>query len=162
MLIFPYPFVLTYVLVVQKNRLIETVLLSTHNICFGGEIGKLVFNYTLLSCGLAVLTKYFPKINPWSFSFFSTEKRQLSLFFNENLVLSGDTPIQNPQSMQGRSQRLYHVEAQEQIGGPEPPLKNEKNIGFLSNAGPDPLKNHKATKPAFNVEPSWACQRNAI
>ena len=24
-------------------------------------------------------------------------------------------------------------------------------IGFLSNTGPDPLKNHKATKPAFNV-----------
>ena len=32
-------------------------------------------------------------------------------------------------------------------GGPDPPpLKNHKNIGFLSNTGPDPLKNHKATK----------------
>ena len=31
-----------------------------------------------------------------------------------------------------------------------PPLKNYKNIGFLSKSGPDPLKNHKATKPAFN------------
>ena len=30
-----YPSVLTYVLGAQKNRLIETVLLSTHNICFG-------------------------------------------------------------------------------------------------------------------------------
>ena len=28
--------------------------------------------------------------------------------------------------------------------------------GFLSNTGPDPLKNHKATKPAFNVGPSSA------
>ena len=36
---------------------------------------------------------------------------------------------------------------------PPPPLKNHKNIGFLSNTGPDPLKNHKATKPAFNVGP---------
>ena len=27
------------------------------------------------------------------------------------------------------------------------PLKNHKNIGFLSNTGPDPLKNHKAIKP---------------
>ena len=26
-------------------------------------------------------------------------------------------------------------------------------IGFLSNTGPDPLNNHKATKPAFNVGP---------
>ena len=30
-----------------------------------------------------------------------------------------------------------------------PPLKNHKNIGCLSNIGLDPLKNHKATKPAF-------------
>ena len=32
-----------------------------------------------------------------------------------------------------------------------PPLKNQKDIGFLSNTGPDPLKNHKDTNPAFNV-----------
>ena len=31
---FFYPSVVTYVLGAQKNRLIETVLLSTHNICF--------------------------------------------------------------------------------------------------------------------------------
>ena len=35
-------------------------------------------------------------------------------------------------------------------GGPDPPEKSQK-IGFLSNTGPDLLKNHKATKPAFNV-----------
>ena len=36
-------------------------------------------------------------------------------------------------------------------------LKNHKIIAFLCNTvntGPDPLKNHKATKPAFNVGPS--------
>ena len=38
-----YPSVLTYVLVAQKNRLIETVLLSTRNIFFGWEIRKLIF-----------------------------------------------------------------------------------------------------------------------
>ena len=32
--IFSYPSVLSFVLGVQKNRLNETVLLSTHNICF--------------------------------------------------------------------------------------------------------------------------------
>ena len=42
------------------------------------------------------------------------------------------------------------------------PLKNHKNIGFLSNTGLDRLKNHKATKLAFNVRPSSAGQRNAI
>ena len=43
------------------------------------------------------------------------------------------------------------------------PLENHNNIGFLScNTGPDPLKNHKATKPALNVGPSSARQRNAI
>ena len=41
-------------------------------------------------------------------------------------------------------------------GGPD------KNIGFLSNTAPDPLENHKDTKPAFNVGPSSACQQNAI
>ena len=39
-----------------------------------------------------------------------------------------------------------------------PLLKNHKNIGFLSNIGPDPQKNHKATKPAFDYGPSLACQ----
>ena len=33
----------------QKNRLNETVLLSTHNICFGWEIRKLFFCYALLT-----------------------------------------------------------------------------------------------------------------
>ena len=42
------------------------------------------------------------------------------------------------------------------------PLKNHKNIEFLSNTGPDPLKNHKTTKPVFNVGPSSAHQRNTI
>ena len=36
--------------------------------------------------------------------------------------------------------------------GPPPPLKS------FSNTGPDPLKNHKATKPALNAGPSSACQ----
>ena len=47
-------------------------------------------------------------------------------------------------------------------GEPDPQaLKNHK-IGFLSNTGQDPLKNHKAAKPAFNVGPSTARQRNTI
>ena len=46
MLIFPYP---SYVLGAQKNNLIETVLLSIHNICFGWEIRNLIFWYTLLT-----------------------------------------------------------------------------------------------------------------
>ena len=36
------------------------------------------------------------------------------------------------------------------------PLKNHNFLGFLSNIGPDFLKNHKATKPAFNTGPSSA------
>ena len=35
--------------------LIETALLSTHNICFGCVITKIIFNYTLLSEGLTLL-----------------------------------------------------------------------------------------------------------
>ena len=44
---------------------------------------------------------------------------------------------------------------------PPPPWKITK-IGFLSNTGPDPLKNLKATKPEFNVGPSSARQQNTI
>ena len=48
-------------------------------------------------------------------------------------------------------------------GGPDPPpLKNHKTLGFLSNAGQDPLVNQKATKPGFNVWPPSARQRNTI
>ena len=48
-------------------------------------------------------------------------------------------------------------------GGPDPLLlRNHKNIGFLSKTGPDPLKNHKATKPIFNVGSLSARQQNAI
>ena len=59
---------------------------------------------------------------------------------------------------------LSHVRIQRGGAGdpdPPPPLKNHKNIGFLGTA-PDPLKNYKATKPAFNVGPTTARQRNAI
>ena len=45
---------------------------------------------------------------------------------------------------------------------PPPPEKSQKYRVFLCNTGPDPPKNHKATKPAFYVEPSSASQRNAI
>ena len=40
------------------------------------------------------------------------------------------------------------------IGGPDPPERSQK-IGFLSNTGPDPLKKRKATRPDFNVRPSY-------
>ena len=43
------PIFLAYVLGAQKNRLIEMVLLSTHNIYFGWEIRKSFFCYALLT-----------------------------------------------------------------------------------------------------------------
>ena len=46
-------------------------------------------------------------------------------------------------------------------GGRDPSWKITKNIGLLNNICSDTLKNHKATKPAFNVGPSSARQRNA-
>ena len=46
-------------------------------------------------------------------------------------------------------------------GGPDPTSWNI-TIFFFGNTGPDPLENHKATKPAFNVEPSSARQQNAM
>ena len=46
-------------------------------------------------------------------------------------------------------------------GGTGDPPEKSQNLGFPSNTGLDSLKNHKATKPAFNVGPSSARQRNA-
>ena len=38
-----------------------------------------------------------------------------------------------------------------EAGDPTLTLKIHKAIGFLSNTGPDPMKNHKAIKPAFGI-----------
>ena len=56
----------------QRKPLIETVLLSTHNICFGGEIRKIIFKCTLLSGGLLSLE------NKKVITFFQFEKMLLS------------------------------------------------------------------------------------
>ena len=45
--------------------------------------------------------------------------------------------------------------------GAQTPLKDHNKIGFLSNTGPDPLKNRKATRLEFNIRPSFGRQRNA-
>ena len=45
--------------------------------------------------------------------------------------------------------------------GPHPTHPFEKSHK-AKNTVPDPLKNHKATKPASNAGPSSARQRNAI
>ena len=49
----------------QKSRLTETVLLSTHNICFGWEIRKLFFCYALITkvLGTVHFIVYFSKIH---------------------------------------------------------------------------------------------------
>ena len=47
-------------------------------------------------------------------------------------------------------------------GGPDYTPEKSQLYRVLSNTGMDPLNNHKATKPAFNVGPSLARQRNAI
>ena len=44
LLIFSYPTFLAYILGAQKNRLIETVLLSTHNICWLRNMKFMHFN----------------------------------------------------------------------------------------------------------------------
>ena len=52
MQLFSYPAILTYVFGTQKNCLIEVVLWSSNNICFGWEIRKIIFSYAHLSGGL--------------------------------------------------------------------------------------------------------------
>ena len=63
---------------------------------------------------------------------------------------------------------LIHLHERIQRGAGDPYPIERKIKGFLSNTGPDPLKNHKSTKPAFNFGSSmlghhWpASERNAI
>ena len=60
MWIFSYPSIWAYVMGAQKNCLIEKVLLSTHNICFGWEIRKNIFLVRFLNlrpdqrCGISM------------------------------------------------------------------------------------------------------------
>ena len=49
------PINLNMCFIALKNRLDEMVLLSTHIICFGREIKKIVFQYALLSGGLMII-----------------------------------------------------------------------------------------------------------
>ena len=50
----------------------------------------------------------------------------------------------------------------QRVRNPPPPLpEKSQNIGFLCKTCPNPRKNHKSTKPAFNG-PSSTRQRNAI
>ena len=56
----------------------------------------------------------------------------------------------------------FHGRIQRGGQGVWTPLKNHKNIEFLSNTGPDPLKNYKDTKLAFNVGSLSAHQRNTL
>ena len=44
-----------------------------------------------------------------------------------------------------------HARIQREGKGVWTPPEKLQNIVFLSNTGPDPLKNHKATKPSFNT-----------
>ena len=61
--IFSYPLILTYVLGAQKNRLIETVLPSTHNMCFGWEIRKIV-SITLIGRACTIhSTRYYISVS---------------------------------------------------------------------------------------------------
>ena len=43
-----------------------------------------------------------------------------------------------------------------------PPLKTHKAIAFLSNTGPDPLKNHKATKPNDTTTPMRSSKKSYL
>ena len=59
-----------------------------------------------------------------------------------------------------------HVRTQREGHGVPIPLETHKNIEFLSNTGPDTLKNHKATKLAFQywaiIGPPAKCHLNGV
>ena len=73
---------------------------------------------------------------------------------------AGEARTRGP-SVSESSTGLTRADPEEGTGGPDT-LRNYKNIGFLSNTGPDPLKNHKATRPAFSDGQPSSRQRSAI
>ena len=62
----------------------------------------------------------------------------------------------------GKQWRHGRIQRRDRGSRPPPPPGKSQKHRVLSNTGPDPLKNYKPTKPAFNVGPSSARQRNAI
>ena len=81
------------------------------------------------------------------------------IFQPEQEILVPIAYVQNtPMNTGTHSYSLVHGTRRWGTRGPDPP--EISHIWFLSNTGPDPLKNHKATKPAFNVGPPFARQRN--
>ena len=81
-------------------------------------------------------------------------------------ILSQQSQLFNKERLQNRW--LWYLLKADKISenhgrkGVRTPCEITKKIGFLCNAGPNPLKKHKATKPTFNVWPSSVRQRNAI
>ena len=77
----------------SKGRPIETVHLSTHNICFGLEIRKRMFDYALLSGGLTLARtshrKYFPRHRKYflSYSFQEEYEKLRSPLYKESDVI---------------------------------------------------------------------------
>ena len=56
LLIFSYPSILLFVLGVQKKRQFVPVFLRIHNIHFGREIRKILFNLALLHMDMSLMS----------------------------------------------------------------------------------------------------------
>ena len=71
---------------------------------------------------------------------------------NEQTTLTGKQ-LSGSECPHARMQiwRMYGSREGETGGSGPPPPEKSQHIGFISNIGPDPLENHKATKLAFNV-----------
>ena len=97
----------------------------------------------------------------WPFSLWVDLSGVRFLVTRSTLHLSGWKDIPHFDSHCARLTRLsiFHVRGSRgRDRWSAPSWKNHKNIGFHSNTGSDSLKNHKTTKPAFNVGPSSAHQ----
>ena len=70
--------------------------------------------------------------------------------------------MSHPQTPHGRQHtKLSWADPEGGCRGSGPPLKNHKNIGFLSNTGPDPPENHKASNWAIIGTPA-KCHLNGV
>ena len=83
----------------------------------------------------------------------SNSKSQI-VYCNIQIMQAWVLVVVNSERPYNAIQALSCADPEGEQGVQTNPLKNHKNIGLLGNTGQDPLENHKATKPAFNVGPS--------
>ena len=129
-----------------NKKIHQSVINTSHNVC------KSKISFT-------EIYEFIRHIHECLFNFVYLYDRCISLLRLIQLSPDGHLYILRTYRSSFPNILVYSCADLEGAGGPEPiphPLENQKNIGFLSVTGLDPLENLKTTKPLFDVGQSSA------